>query len=220
MDFLWSIFSPLVTLLQSILEAFHGITASFGVENYGVAIILLTIVIKMILYPLTKKQVKSMKAMQVIQPEMKKIQKNYKNNPQLMQQKMAELYKEHDVNPMAGCLPLLVQMPILMAMFYALREFNYVGNPGFAWLPTLSEADPMYILPILSALTTFIQQKQTTQDNTNQQMKMMMYFMPIFIGWISLSFPSGLVLYWVTMNIMQILQQWWMYHGEDKKEAA
>ena len=112
-------------------------------------------------------------------------------------------------------------MPILMGMFYALRDLQYTGEPSFLWLPTLSMPDPYYILPVLSALTTFIQQKQTTTD-MNQQMKMMMIFMPIFIGWISLSFPAGLVLYWVTMNIMQILQQWWMYRGEEnvKKGAA
>lgn len=162
-----------------------------------------------------------MKAMQEIQPAMKKLQKDYKNNPQLMQQKMGELYKEAGVNPLAGCLPLFAQMPILMGMFYALRDLQYTGEPSFLWLPTLSMPDPYYILPVLSALTTFIQQKQTTTD-MNQQMKMMMIFMPIFIGWISLSFPAGLVLYWVTMNIMQILQQWWMYRGEEnvKKGAA
>ncbi len=221
MDFLWSFFEPVVKFLQSVLEVFHNITGLIGFENYGLAIVLLTIVIKMILYPLTVKQVKSMKAMQEIQPAMKKLQKDYKNNPQLMQQKMGELYKEAGVNPLAGCLPLFAQMPILMGMFYALRDLQYTGEPSFLWLPTLSMPDPYYILPVLSALTTFIQQKQTTTD-MNQQMKMMMIFMPIFIGWISLSFPAGLVLYWVTMNIMQILQQWWMYRGEEnvKKGAA
>ena len=221
MDFLWSFFEPVVKFLQSVLEVFQNITGLIGFENYGLAIVLLTIVIKMILYPLTVKQVKSMKAMQEIQPAMKKLQKDYKNNPQLMQQKMGELYKEAGVNPLAGCLPLFAQMPILMGMFYALRDQQYTGEPSFLWLPTLSMPDPYYILPVLSALTTFIQQKQTTTD-MNQQMKMMMIFMPIFIGWISLSFPAGLVLYWVTMNIMQILQQWWMYRGEEnvKKGAA
>lgn len=221
MDFLWSLFEPVVGFLQNVLEFAHHVTGLVGFENYGVAIILLTIVIKMILYPLTVKQVKSMKAMQDIQPAMKKLQKDYKNNPQLLQQKMGELYKEAGVNPLAGCLPLFAQMPILMGMFYALRDLQYTGEPSFLWLPTLSMPDPYYILPVLSALTTFIQQKQTTTE-MNQQMKIMMIFMPIFIGWISLTFPAGLVLYWVTMNIMQILQQWWMYRGEEnaKKGAA
>ncbi len=221
MDFLWSFFSPIVKFLQVILDFFYHITSVVGFENYGFAIILMTIVIKMILYPLTVRQVKSMKGMQDIQPEMKKLQAKYKNNPQLLQQEMGKLYKEAGVNPLAGCLPLFAQMPILMGMFYALRDLSYVGDPNFLWMTTLSAPDPYYILPVLSAFTTFIQQKQTTTE-MNQQMKMMMIFMPIFIGWISISFPAGLVLYWVTMNIMQILQQWWMYHGEKnvKKGAA
>ena len=87
----------------------------------------------------------------------------------------------------------------------------------------MSDPDPLYILPVLSALTTFLQQKMTTTDSNNPQMKMMMFIMPLFIGWISINFPSGLVLYWVTMNVVQIVQQWWMYRGDNtapKKEAA
>ena len=221
MDFLWSLFEPIVHILQVILDFFYHITSVVGLENYGLAIILMTIVIKMLLYPLTVKQVKSMKGMQDIQPEMKKLQAKYKNNPQQMQKELGKLYKEAGVNPMAGCLPLFAQMPILMGMFYALRDLTYVGDPNFLWMATLSDPDPYYVLPVLSALTTFIQQKQTTTE-MNQQMKMMMIFMPLFIGWISISFPAGLVLYWVTMNIMQISQRWWMYRGEKsvKKGAA
>jgi len=221
LDFLWSLFEPIVHFLQTVLDFFYHVTSLAGLENYGLAIILMTIVIKMLLYPLTVKQVRSMKGMQEIQPEMKRLQTKYKNNPQMLQQEMGKLYKEAGVNPLAGCLPLFAQMPILMGMFYALRDLSYAGDPNFLWMATLSDPDPYYVLPVLSALTTFIQQKQTTTE-MNQQMKMMMVFMPIFIGWISLSFPAGLVLYWVTMNIMQILQQWWMYRGEEtaKKGAA
>ena len=159
--------------------------------------------------------------MQDMQPEMKKLQEKHKKNPEVLQKEMAKLYKESGVNPLAGCLPLVAQMPILMGMFYALRDFNYVGDPQFLWMSSLSNADPFYILPVLSALTTFIQQKQTSAE-MNQQTKMMMIFMPLFIGWISCTFPSGLVIYWVVSNLMQILQQWWMYRGENtiKREAA
>jgi YidC/Oxa1 family membrane protein insertase len=186
-----------------------------GIESYGLAIVFMTVVIKVLLYPLTVRQVKSMKGMQDIQPEMKKLQAKHKNNPQLLQKEMAKLYKDAGVNPLAGCLPLVAQMPILMGMFYALQSLTYAGDPSFLWLTTLSQPDPFYILPVLSAATTFIQQKQTTSE-MNQQMKMMMIFMPIFIGWISISFPAGLVMYWVINNVMQILQQWWMYRGEEK----
>lgn len=221
--FFGTIFSPIESVLTFVLTALHSITVSAGFMSYGWAIVLLTIVVKMLLYPLTVKQVKSMKAMQELQPKMKKIQEKYRDNPQVMQQKVAALYREAGVNPLAGCLPLLIQMPILMGMYYSLYNFHFEeGMDVFFWLPSLSEPDPLYILPVLSALTTFIQQKQTTAEMT-QQMKIMMTVMPLFIGWISLQFPSGLVLYWVTMNITQIIQQWWMYRGEDhnpKKEAA
>ncbi|SEJ73207.1 YidC/Oxa1 family membrane protein insertase [Propionispira arboris] len=215
------IFDMLIGFLQSILEFFYHISGTIGLENYGLAIILMTIVIKLLLYPLTVKQVKSMKAMQDMQPEMKKLQEKHKKNPDVLQKEMAKLYKESGVNPLAGCLPLIAQMPILMGMFYALRDFNYVGDPQFLWMSSLSDADPFYILPVLSALTTFVQQKQTSAE-MNQQTKMMMIFMPLFIGWISCTFPSGLVIYWVISNLMQILQQWWMYRGENtiKREAA
>lgn len=215
------IFDMLIGFLQSILEFFYHISGTIGLENYGLAIILMTIVIKLLLYPLTVKQVKSMKAMQDMQPEMKKLQEKHKKNPEVLQKEMAKLYKDSGVNPLAGCLPLVAQMPILMGMFYALRDFTYVGDPQFLWMSSLSNADPFYILPVLSALTTFIQQKQTSAE-MNQQTKMMMIFMPLFIGWISCTFPSGLVIYWVVSNLMQILQQWWMYRGENtiKREAA
>ncbi len=215
------IFDMFIGWLEQILELFFQLSSTLGFESYGIAIILMTVVIKMILYPLTIKQVKSMKAMQDIQPEMKRLQEKHKKNPEMLQKEMARIYKDAGVNPLAGCLPLIAQMPILMGMFYALQNFKYAGDPSFLWLANLSLPDPYYILPVLSALTTFIQQKQTTTE-MNQQMKMMMIFMPIFIGWISLTFPAGLVIYWVISNITQIFQQWWMYRGESnlKKGAA
>lgn len=222
MDFLWDIFKPLVDLLQSVVGFFYNLSGSFGEPSYGVSIILLTIVIKLILYPLTVKQIKSMKAMQELQPKIKAIQEKYKDNPQLQNQEIMKLYQSEGINPLAGCLPLLAQMPILMGMFYALRDFPYEGTPSFLWLPSLSTPDPIYVLPLLSAATTFLQQKQMTNDQQSgamaTQMKMMMYVMPLFIGYISLNFASGLVLYWVVMNFMQIGQQWFMARGEEKSK--
>ena len=216
MDFLWSMFEPLVHLLQRTVEFMYQLTVSAGIPSYGMAIIWVTVVIKMILYPLTVKQVKSMKAMQELQPKMKRLQEQYKTNPQLLQQEMQKLYREAGVNPLAGCLPMLVQMPILMAIFYALKDATYEGgNPSFLWMPSLSEADPYYILPVLSALSTYLTSRQTT-DESNQQMKMMMYVMPLFIGWMSMNFAAGLVIYWITMNLVQIVQQWFIFR--EKKE--
>lgn len=219
MDFISSIFNPIVQLLEFILGIFHDFLSTVGLESYGVAIIVLTIIIKMAFYPLTVKQVKSMKAMQELQPKMKKLQDKFKNDPKRLQQEMGMLYKNAGVNPLAGCLPLLAQMPILMAMFYALQSIDYGGDPAFLWIMNLSNPDPYYILPVLSAISTYVVQKQTSSASSSPQMQMQMKIMsvvmPLFIGWISCNFAAGLVIYWIVNNIMQILQQWWMYRHED-----
>ena len=221
MEFFSNLLSPIESLLQFVLGGLYNVNSMFGLVSYGYAIILLTIIVKFLLYPLTVKQVKSMKAMQEIAPKMKKIQEKYKDNPQVMQQKVAAMYQEAGVNPLAGCLPLLVQMPILMGMYYSLYNLEYPSADAaqFLWLPSLSQADPYYILPIPNVLTTFYQTRQTS-DMSNPQMKMMMLIMPLFIGFISINFPSGLVLYWVVMNICQILQQWWIYREGGPAEQA
>jgi YidC/Oxa1 family membrane protein insertase len=211
-----ALFDSAIVLLQHILTFFYDMTAAIGIPNYGIAIILVTLIIKLLLYPLTVKQVKGMKAMQDLQPKMKEMQEKYKGNPEKLNKEMALLYKESGVNPLSGCLPLLVQMPILMGIFFAIRDYQYAQVPSFLWIANLSHPDPLYILPVLSAATTYIQQKQTSTD-MNQQAKMMMTFMPLFIGYISISFPAGLVLYWVMSNMFQIAQQWWMYRGEAQK---
>lgn len=213
-----ALFDWAIGLLQNLLTFFYGVTASMGIPSYGIAIILVTIAIKLVLYPLTVKQVKGMKAMQELQPKMKELQEKYKGNSEKLNKEMALLYKESGSNPLAGCLPLIVQMPILMGIFFAIRDYPYVADQvtSFLWVTNLSLPDPLYILPVISAVTTYIQQKQTTTEG-NAQTKMMMNIMPIFIGYISLTFPAGLVLYWVVSNIFQIAQQWWMYRGAPQK---
>ena len=196
MDFLSNIVQQVITFL-------YGLTNMLGVPSYGLAIVIMTVIVKLILYPLTKKQIESTKAMMSIQPKMKEIQEKYKDDKQRLNMELANLYKNEGVNPLAGCLPLLVQMPIMIGI----RDFSYAGPSNFLWMETISNPDPMYILPILSALTTFIQSKQTMPDTSSPQNKIMLYFMPLFIGYISLNFPAGLVIYWVVMNIMQIGQQ-------------
>lgn len=200
MDFLSNIVQQVITFL-------YGLTNMLGVPSYGLAIVIMTVIVKLILYPLTKKQIESTKAMMSIQPKMKEIQEKYKDDKQRLNMELANLYKNEGVNPLAGCLPLLVQMPIMIGIFYGIRDFSYAGPSNFLWMETISNSDPMYILPILSALTTFIQSKQTMPDTSSPQNKIMLYFMPLFIGYISLNFPAGLVIYWVVMNIMQIGQQ-------------
>ena len=200
MDFLSNIVQQVITVL-------YNMTATVGLPNYGLAIIIMTIIVKILLYPLTKKQIESTKAMMAMQPKMKAIQEKYKNDKQRLNMELANLYKQENVNPLAGCLPLLVQMPFIIGIFFGIRYFHYVGTSNFLWIQSISNPDPMYILPVLSALTTFVQSKQTMPDTSSAQNKMMLYFMPLFIGYISFSFPAGLVLYWVVMNLMQIGQQ-------------
>ena len=206
-----NLFQSLVDAMTSLINWLYGVTVSLGIPSYALAIIILTILIKIVLFPLTQKQMTSMRKMQEIQPKIKELQERYKKkDPQKMQQKMMELYKEHNVNPMAGCLPILVQMPILIALFRALsnKDFPFVDetHAGFIWIEKLTQIDPLYILPILAAVTTYMQTRLTTSP-TDQTQKIMLYTMPIFIGWISTTVPAGLVLYWVMFNILGYAQQ-------------
>ena len=205
-------------LVIQIIQTLYHFLGSIGFPNYGLAIVLMTVIIKIILFPLTKKQIESSRAMMSIQPKMKAIQEKYKNDKVRLNQELAKLYKEEGVNPVAGCLPLLIQMPILFGIYYGVRDFHYEGPADFLWMQNIANPDPMYILPVLSAVTTYIQAKQTMPpkkaDDKGQdglmgmmQGQMMTYFMPLFIGYISLNFPAALVLYWIVMNIMQIAQQ-------------
>lgn len=213
--FLVSLFSPITDLFTFALNIIYSGLEKFGFGSYGLSIIILTVIIKMLLYPLTKKQIKSLKGMQEIAPKLKKLQEKHKDNPQLLQQKMIQLYQEAGVNPMAGCLPMLIQMPILMALYYTFFSFDYGGGaPSFLWVPNLSETDPLYILPLLAALTTFIMQKITSVE-MNQQAKIMMIFFPLFMGFISINLPAGLVLYWATQNVVQIIQQLLIYRDKN-----
>ena len=209
MDFLSNIVQQVITIL-------YNFTSGVGMPSYGLAIVLMTIIVKLVLYPLSKKQIESTKAMMELQPKMKAIQEKYKDDKQRLNMELANLYKSEGVNPLAGCLPLLIQMPIMIGIFYGIRDFQYAGSAAFLWMESISNPDPTYILPVLSALTTFISSKQTMPDTGNPQNKIMLYFMPLFIGYISLSFPAGLVLYWVVMNIMQIAQQTMMNKAAGK----
>ena len=197
----------LSNIVQQVLTILYSFTESMGMPSYGLAIVIMTIIVKLLLYPLTKKQIESTKSMMEIQPKMKAIQEKYKNDKERLNMELANLYKNEGVNPLAGCLPLIVQMPIMIGIFYGIRDFHYAGSSGFLWMESISVPDPTYILPVLSAVTTFIQSKQTMPDTGNAQNKIMLYFMPLFIGYISLEFPACLVIYWVVMNIMQIAQQ-------------
>ncbi|MGI6575125.1 MAG: YidC/Oxa1 family membrane protein insertase [bacterium] len=185
-------------IMLSILKFFYTYLG-----NWGFAIIGLTFIIRLVLWPLTQKQTNSMRRMQEIQPKIKKVQEKYKNNPEKMNKEVMDLYKKHNINPMAGCLPILVQFPILIALFRVLHDMEYIGDGSFFWIKDLSLPDPIYVLPILAAITTYISQKQMTTDPKQAQM---MAFMPLLIGWFATRFPAGLALYWVASNVFAIIQ--------------
>lgn len=199
-------------------------TVQIGVPSYGLAIIFMTILIKVVLFPLTQKQMRSMRAMQEIQPKMKYIQEKYKEDQPLMQKKIMELYKEHGVNPMGGCLPLLIQMPIFIAFYQSLYKFNYIdaAHKGFLWIPDISQPDPWFILAILAALTTYLQQRISMVENNDPTQKAMLYFMPLMMAWIAFKMPAGLPLYWVMFNILGIFQQLYVnrIHSREKLDTG
>ena len=179
------------------------------VGNFGVSIIIVTILIKIMLLPLTLKQDKSTKEMKKLQPELEKIKEKYANDKQMLNIKTMELYKEHKVNPLGGCLPLLLQLPILFALFGVLRNGIIPKDSSFLWLK-LSVPDPFYVLPVLNGAVSFFQQKLMGSADSNPQMKNMMYIFPIMMIMFSLKMPSGLQLYWLTSSILAVVQQYFI----------
>ena len=190
---------------------------------YGITIILFTVIVKLCLYPLYIKQTKSTVMMAEVQPKIQALQRKYANDKETLNMKMAELYKEEKFNPMGGCLPMLIQMPIIMGLFALLRNpMRYIGDvssmifafhESFLWIEDLSQPDP-WILPIIAGVATFISftMNQALTDTgatgaanqMNGMMKMMKYIFPIMILWMARSFPSGLALYWAVSQIIQI----------------
>ncbi|MGC9323967.1 MAG: membrane protein insertase YidC [Desulfomonilia bacterium] len=195
-------------IAKPLLVAMNWIHSYVG--SYGLSIIILTILIKIILYPLTLKSFTSMKELQKVQPLMKELQTKYKDDKQKLNQELMKLYSEHKINPMGGCLPMLLQIPILFALykvFYSAIELRHTSFHIFGnWLPDLSAKDPYYITPILMGLSQFVMQKMTPAAGDPTQQKMML-MMPVVFTFLFLNFPSGLVIYWLVSNILSIFQQ-------------
>lgn len=205
-------FSILARPLFWLLKQFYAL-----IPNYGVAIIILTILVRIPFIPLVNKGQKSMKKLQDIQPKMAEIREKYKNDPQRMQRELMELYKKHKVNPMGGCLPMLLQIPVFFALYKVLMiAIELRGAPFMLWIKDLSSKDPYYILPIVMGATMVIQQKMTPSTMEPTQQKIMM-IMPVVFTFMFLTFPSGLVLYWLVNNILSIAQQWYVNRQTQKK---
>ena len=208
MDYGWfgNKFAFLVKPLLKTLQYFYGIT-----HNYGWSIIILTVIIKLLFFPLTHKSFKSMKGMQKVQPYVKIIQERNKDNRQKMNEEMLELYKKHKVNPLGGCLPMLLQIPVFIALYHALFfSIELRGAPFIGWIQDLSVSDPYYVTPVLMGVTMFLQQRLSPAIGDPVQQKIMM-FLPIVFTFLFITFPSGLVIYWTVNNLLTIAQQFYIY---------
>ncbi|AEA33070.1 membrane protein insertase YidC [Hippea maritima] len=190
---------------KPLLYVLNWLYSIFG--NYGVAIIVLTFLIRLIFYPLSFKSFKSMKEMAKLQPKLKELQAKYKGKPDQLNKATMELYKKHKVNPFGGCLPVVIQIPVFFALYNVLlNAIELRGAPFMLWITDLSSKDPYYVLPILMGLTMYVQQKLTPATGDPTQQKIMM-FMPLIFTFMFMGFPSGLVLYWATNNLLTIAQQ-------------
>ena len=190
--------------------------------QYGLAVLVMVIIVRTLILPLTMKQVKSSRAMQAIQPELQKIQKKYKDTPEKVQQETMRLFQENKVNPMAGCLPLIVQMPIFIALYNSIYYNPDLRLHNFLWLQ-LGKPDHLFILPALAAITTFLQTRMMTKMNPMQQqgpMQFMMMVYPVLIFVMSYNFPAALPLYWFFSNLYTIIQNYFLYRNNDSSKLA
>ncbi|MBW6462806.1 MAG: YidC/Oxa1 family membrane protein insertase [Bacillota bacterium] len=221
------------------IAQFFGVLISFiydYVPNLGLAIIIMTVLVKIVTFPLNNKQIQSAKRMQQLQPEMKKIQQKYKDDKEKQNQAVSEFMKENNMNPLAGCLPLLVQFPILIGIFRLLREANefldmsvinpylfpsaqfidLLAVPNIGFDNFLSQISIYYIFPLIAGATTYIYSKMSMSTDSSQ--KMMLYMMPIMITVFSFSFPVGLVIYWIMNNVFSIGQHKFIVKMDQVKE--
>ncbi|MEC0201167.1 YidC/Oxa1 family membrane protein insertase [Paenibacillus lautus] len=186
--------------------------------EYGLSVLVMVLIVRTLILPLTLKQVRSSKAMQAIQPEIQKIREKYKDQPEKVQMETMKLFQENKVNPMAGCLPLIVQMPIFIALYHSIYYNNLLRDHEFLWLQ-LGQPDKLFILPVLAAATTYFQTKMMMKMNPSPQMGMMQFMLfvyPILIFVMSFQFPSALPLYWFYSNLYTIVQNYFLYRNNDK----
>jgi YidC/Oxa1 family membrane protein insertase len=187
--------------------------------QYGLSILVVTLIIRCLILPLTLKQYRSSKRMQELQPELKKIKEKFKDDAKKQQEETMKLFQSNGVNPLAGCLPLVIQMPILIALYQAIMRNDQIREHTFLWL-NLGKPDHFYILPLLAAGTTFLQQKVMSTQMSNPQMQSLMFIFPVLIFVMSMNFAAALPLYWIYSNMFTVVQSYFMYGGGKKKMEA
>lgn len=215
-DLGWSWLAPLTLAFGWLLRALHSL-----LPNYGIAIILLTILVRVVTTPLTMKQMRSMERMRALQPRLQELREKYPDDRQKQSQEMMQLYQREGVNPLGGCLPMLLQLPVFIGLFYALRSsIDLRQAPFVGWIDDLSAPDalfeipglgiPLRLLPIVMGGTMIVQQKITPMQTDPAQARMMMTVMPVMMTVLFYQFPSGLVLYWMVSNVLAIAHQLWV----------
>jgi YidC/Oxa1 family membrane protein insertase len=209
-DLLGRVFGPLTTLISDVLESFH----SLGVP-WWLSIVLLTVLVRAVLFPLTIRQVKNMRAMQELKPELEIIKGKYKNDRRKQQEATMELYKERRINPLAGFLPVLVQVPVFITMYQVIRNheetFPSFASGGLLWFTDLTRADPYFILPVLSA-SILVAAGRISSRNVDPRQRRMMQLLPLAFTAFLMRFPAGLFVYWLTSNTVTLLQNFLIYH--------
>ncbi len=207
-DFLWLPWLPMWLFCVPLLWLMNFFGTHIPGQNYGVAIILLTVLVKIVFYPLTQKSMTSMKRMQALQPQVNALRAKHKADPQRFQREQMELFRKHKVNPMGGCLPMVVQVPIFYALYLTLQySVELQGAPFLLWITDLSKKDPYYVLPILMGVSMLVQQMMTPTVGDPRQARVML-IMPVIFTVMFLEFPTGLVLYWLVNNVLSIGQQY------------
>jgi len=211
LDYGW--FGTIATFLVGVLNYFYRFT-----HNYGVAILIVTIIIRVALFPLTHSSYKSMKAMQKLQPEIQRLREQFQNDKEKLNREIMDLYRKHKVNPAGGCLPIFIQLPIFIAFYRALYSaIELRHQPFFWWIQDLADKDPYYITPLLMGATMILSQKMSPSSGDPVQNKVMMV-MPALFTLMFLSFPSGLVLYWLMSNVLSIGQQYYINRTMGNKQ--
>jgi len=210
-----NLFAFFARILLWVMTRFQGL-----VHNWGAAIILLTVLVKLLLFPLTHKSMQSMQEMRKLQPEVEKLKAKFGDDKEKMNLAVMQLYQQHKVNPLGGCLPLLLQMPVWLALYATLQTSVELYRQPFLWIHDLTAYDPYYILPLTMGASSFIMQKLSPQPADNTQAKMLLYFMPAFFTFIMLKLPAGLTLYILVNNLLTILQQQWLMRKDGPAAPA
>jgi YidC/Oxa1 family membrane protein insertase len=211
-------FGFFAVIAKPLLLALHGIHGFVG--NYGIAIILLTIILKVLFYPLVKASSTSMHKMKKLNPEMQEMREKYKDDPMKQREEMMKFWQKHKINPMKGCFPILPQIPVFFAFYQTLfRSIELRQAPLGGWIQDLSIADPYYVTPILMAAAMFVQQKLTPTTGMDKTQEKIMMLMPVMFAGMMLTLPAGLTLYMLVNSLISIGQQQYLYRKLDKLES-